>query len=380
MFGRWLKRGRPSAQGEGAAADSGHLIDLRNIVKTYQSAAGSFTALKGVSLTVDAGEFLAVIGKSGSGKSTLINIITGIDRPTSGEVIVGGTPVHRLSEGQMSVWRGRHLGIIFQFFQLLPSLSVVENVMLPMDFCNMYRPSERRARAMMLLEQVEMAENANKLPSAISGGQQQRVAIARALANDPPILIADEPTGNLDSKTAEAVFTLFEGLVRAGKTIVMVTHDNDLARRATRSVIVSDGEIVNQYLARALPRLNLDQLIAVTRQLDRLSYEPGQPIVRQGGHADRFYIITRGRVEVLIDQPGGGELIAEVLGEGQYFGEVGLLGDTARRATVRAAHDNGTVEVVALDRDEFHALLAASEATRRDVTMVAEQRLAAGAA
>ncbi|NTU81939.1 MAG: ABC transporter ATP-binding protein, partial [Chloroflexales bacterium] len=246
MFGRWFKRNGTAGSASSSANGGDHMIDLRTIVKTYQSAAGSFTALKGVSLTVDAGEFVAVIGKSGSGKSTMINMVTGIDRPTTGEVLVAGTPVHKLSEGQMSVWRGRHLGIIFQFFQLLPSLSVVENVMLPMDFCNMYRPSERRERAMMLLEQVEMVENANKLPSAISGGQQQRVAIARALSNDPPILIADEPTGNLDSKTAAAVFNLFDGLVKAGKTIVMVTHDNDLARRATRSVIVSDGEIVNQ--------------------------------------------------------------------------------------------------------------------------------------
>ena len=380
MFGRWFKRNGSSRAAGSDAPGGDHLIDLRNIVKTYQSAAGSFTALKGVSLGVDAGEFVAVIGKSGSGKSTLINMVTGIDRPTSGEVIVGGTPVHTLSEGQMSVWRGRNLGIIFQFFQLLPSLSVVENVMLPMDFCNMYKPSERHARAMLLLEQVEMTDQANKLPSAISGGQQQRVAIARALANDPPILIADEPTGNLDSKTAVAVFKLFDDMVKAGKTIVMVTHDNDLARRATRSVIVSDGEIVNQYLARALPKLSLDQLIAVTRQLDRLTYDPGEPIVRKGGHGDFFYIITKGRVEVIIDQPGGGELIAEVLGEGQYFGELALLNDKERRATVRAAHDNGPVEVVALDRGEFHALLAESEATRIDVTRVAEQRLAASAA
>ncbi|NTU80306.1 MAG: ATP-binding cassette domain-containing protein [Chloroflexales bacterium] len=378
MFGRWFRRKGSSAAGEAAAAGE-HLMDLRNIVKTYQSAAGNFTALKNVSLTVDSGEFVAIIGKSGSGKSTLINMVTGIDRPTTGEVIVGGTPVHTLSEGQMSVWRGRNLGIIFQFFQLLPSLSVVENVMLPMDFCHMYKPSERRERAMILLEQVDMAEQANKLPSAISGGQQQRVAIARAMANDPPILIADEPTGNLDSKTATAVFKLFEDFVGRGKTIVMVTHDNDLARRASRSVIVSDGEIVNQYLAHALPKLSLDQLITVTRQLDRLIFQPGQPIVQKGGSPDYFYIVTKGKVEVIIDQPGGGELIAEHLGEGDYFGELALLSDTSRRATVRAAHDNGAVEVVALDHTEFHALLDDSEATRLDVTRVAEQRLSASA-
>jgi ABC-type lipoprotein export system ATPase subunit len=376
MFRRWFRRnGASSASGQGAGAAC-HLIDLRTIVKTYESAAGSFTALKRVSLTVERGEFVAVIGKSGSGKSTLINMVTGIDRPSSGEVFVDGTPVHTLSEGKMSAWRGRHLGIIFQFFQLLPALSVVENVMLPMDFCHMYASGERRARAMGLLEQVEMADYANKLPSAISGGQQQRVAIARALANDPPILIADEPTGNLDSQTAKAVFTLFDGLIQRGKTVVMVTHDNDLARRASRSVIVSDGEIVNEYLARALPKLNLDQLIAVTRQVDRLSFAPGQPIVRQGAPADYFYIITSGKVEVVLDHPGGGELIAEQLGEGQYFGELGLLGGGTRRATVRAAHDSEAVEVVALDRNEFQALLSESEGTRADIERVAGMRQA----
>jgi putative ABC transport system ATP-binding protein len=220
-----------------------HLIELNNVVKEYATAAGKFIALKGVSLQVDTHEFVAVIGKSGSGKSTLINMITGIDRPTSGEVFVGDTAVHTLSEGKMAVWRGKHVGVIFQFFQLLPTLTLIENVMLPMDFCNTYPAGERRDRALMLLDHVGMAEQAHKLPSAVSGGQQQRVAIARALANDPPIIVADEPTGNLDSKTANQVFDLFNLLVQEGKTILMVTHDQDLARRVTRSVIVADGEI-----------------------------------------------------------------------------------------------------------------------------------------
>ena len=192
---------------------------------------------------VDTHEFVAVIGKSGSGKSTLINMITGIDRPSSGEVFVGDTAVHTLSEGKMAVWRGKHVGVIFQFFQLLPTLTLIENVMLPMDFCNTYPAGERRDRAILLLDQVGMAEQAHKLPSAVSGGQQQRVAIARAMANDPPIIVADEPTGNLDSKTATQVFDLFNLLVQNGKTILMVTHDQDLARRVTRAVIVADGEI-----------------------------------------------------------------------------------------------------------------------------------------
>jgi putative ABC transport system ATP-binding protein len=220
------------------------LINLNNVAKSYATAAGQFLALKRVNLEVQSGEFVAVVGKSGSGKSTLINMITGIDRPTGGEVIVAGTPVHTLSENQIARWRGRNVGVVFQFFQLLPTLTVLENVMLPMDFCNMYTPSERRRRGLHLLEQVDLADQANKLPTAISGGQQQRAAIARAMANDPPIIIADEPTGNLDSRTADSVFELFSQLVNSGKTILMVTHDDDLAHRVTRTVTIADGEIV----------------------------------------------------------------------------------------------------------------------------------------
>ncbi len=216
------------------------------MVKIYDTPAGKFYALRGVNLRVDTHEFVAVIGKSGSGKSTLINMITGIDRPTSGEVFVGDTAVHQLSESQMAVWRGKHVGVIFQFFQLLPTLTLVENVMLPMDFCHTYAPRERYERAMQLLAHVDMAQHAHKLPSAVSGGQQQRVAIARALANDPPVIVADEPTGNLDSKTANQVFDLFTRLVEEGKTILMVTHDQDLARRVTRAVLVADGEIKDE--------------------------------------------------------------------------------------------------------------------------------------
>jgi putative ABC transport system ATP-binding protein len=225
--------------------DVSPLILLSQVVKTYDTGEVPFTALKGVDLTVESGEFVGLIGKSGSGKTTLINMITGIDRPTSGEVLISGTPVHALSENRLAVWRGRTIGVVFQFFQLLPTLTVIENVMLPMDFCNVHLPREREAFAMTLLEQVEMADQAFKLPAALSGGQQQRVAIARALANDPPVLAADEPTGNLDSATAESVFDLFEKLVARGKTIVMVTHDNDIAARVARALHVRDGEIVD---------------------------------------------------------------------------------------------------------------------------------------
>jgi putative ABC transport system ATP-binding protein len=220
------------------------LINLQGVVKEYPTAAGPYLALKGIDMSIAAGEFVAVVGKSGSGKSTLINMITGIDRATRGTVTVAGADLGRLSENRLATWRGRTLGIIFQFFQLLPTLTVAENIMLPMDFCNVGRPYERRKRALQLLEHLELPEQADKLPGALSGGQQQRVAIARALANDPPLLIADEPTGNLDSRTADAIFHLFEQLVREGKTVVMVTHDTDLARRAGRAITVADGMIV----------------------------------------------------------------------------------------------------------------------------------------
>ena len=225
-----------------------HLVDLRQVVKTFESAAGVFTALKGIDMQVGTGKFLSIVGKSGSGKSTLINMITGIDRPTSGEVLVGDTAVHALKEGQIAVWRGRAIGLIFQFFQLLPSLTAIENIMLPMDYCQRYPRHERPERAMHLLEQVDMADYAHQLPSALSGGQQQSVAIARALANDPPLVAADEPTGNLDVKTTESVFQLFESLVDGGKTILMVTHDNGLARRAPRTVRLADGLIVDERM------------------------------------------------------------------------------------------------------------------------------------
>ena len=221
-----------------------HLIRLENVNKTYHTDAGDFTALKSVDLTAEAGEFVAILGKSGSGKSTLINMISGIDVPTSGEVWVDGIAVHTLSQSNLAKWRGRHLGIVFQFFQLLPTLTVIQNVMLPMDFCHTYPVSERRDRAIHLLDQMSMADLADKLPSSISGGEQQRAAIARALANDPPILLADEPTGNLDSHTAEVIFQLFSRLVDEGKTVLMVTHDRELARQVSRILTVADGRIV----------------------------------------------------------------------------------------------------------------------------------------
>jgi putative ABC transport system ATP-binding protein len=220
------------------------LIDMRSLIKVFITPAGEFPALKGINLEVDNGEFVAVVGKSGSGKTTMINMLTGIDRPTSGKVMVDGLDIQTLNESKISQWRGRNLGVVFQFFQLLPTLTLVENVTLPMDLCNTYPLGERRQRALHLLELVDIADHAYKLPSEVSGGQQQRVAIARALANDPPIIAADEPTGNLDSRTAEDIVVLFEDLVDQGKTFLMVTHDEDLASHASRIVELSDGEII----------------------------------------------------------------------------------------------------------------------------------------
>lgn len=219
-------------------------VELLAVRKVYVTGAGEFEALKGVDLQVAHGEFAAVVGKSGSGKSTLINMITGIDRPTEGEAWVAGTPVHTLTENQIAVWRGRTVGVVFQFFQLLPTLTALENVMLPMDFCNVYNPADRPEKALRLLDRVGVRDQADKLPANLSGGQQQRVAIARSLANDPPLLVADEPTGNLDSRTAASVIELFSELAQAGKTILMVTHDEDIARRSSRIVTVSEGRIL----------------------------------------------------------------------------------------------------------------------------------------
>ena len=240
--------GASSAGREPAWPTTEPMIDLRGITKVYETDAGPFVALKDVDLRVYPGEFVAVVGKSGSGKSTLINVFTGIDHPTHGEAIVARTRIRQLDEGQMAEWRGRHLGIVFQFFQLLPALTLVENVMLPMDLCQMYDPGERAERALHLLEQMGIADGAAKFPSAVPGGHQQRAAIARALANDPPLLVADEPTGNLDSKTAESIFGLFESLVAEGKTILMVTHDGELAGRVPRTLTLADGQFVDEVV------------------------------------------------------------------------------------------------------------------------------------
>lgn len=220
------------------------IISIRNVTKTFPNAAGEFTALADLDLEIDEGEFAVVVGQSGSGKSTLLALIAGIDRPTRGEVHVGGTPVHALRERDISSWRGRAVGIVFQFFQLLPTLTAAENVMLPMDFSSRWPAAERGDRAHALLDRLGVADQANKLPATLSGGQQQRVAIARALANGPAVLLADEPTGNLDSRTAESMLDVLASLVHDGQTVVMVTHERDTQRFASRTITLADGRVV----------------------------------------------------------------------------------------------------------------------------------------
>jgi putative ABC transport system ATP-binding protein len=229
----------------GNGMNHGHLIDLREVNKYYKTAIGDYHALKSIDLQIEAGEFVSIIGKSGSGKSTLLNMITGIDHPTSGEVHVNSTAVHELNENRMARWRGKNLGVVFQFFQLLPTISVVENIMLPMDFCRTYPMREREKRALALLEMVELADHAYKLPTALSGGQQQRVAIARALGCGPQILLADEPTGNLDTATSSQVLDLLHQLRnQLGLTLIMVTHDHAIAAHADRRLHIIDGRLV----------------------------------------------------------------------------------------------------------------------------------------
>ena len=219
------------------------MISLNQVTKTYETPAGKFAALRAIDLHIEAGQFVGVVGKSGSGKSTLLNMVAGIDRPSSGSVDVAGTSIHALSENKLASWRGRNVGFVFQFFQLLPTLTAAENVMLPMDFCKSVPLRERRNRAHALLERVGVGPQADKLPATLSGGEQQRVAIARALANDPPLVLADEPTGNLDSFTATAILDLFRGMANQGTTVVIATHEADIARVIDRRIVISDGAL-----------------------------------------------------------------------------------------------------------------------------------------
>lgn len=366
---------RLSVLRQSSVLESVPMLDIRRVVKTFKNAAGEFTVLKGVDLQIAPREFVSIVGKSGSGKSTLLNMMTGIDRPTSGQVIVNGQDLYTaLDESERSRWRGRNLGIVFQFFQLLPMLSLLENVMLPMDYAGVHDFDERPRRAMRLLEMVGLAEQAGKLPLAVSTGQQQLAAIARALATDPPLLVADEPTGNLDSRTADAVIQIFERLVEDGKTVIMVTHNPSLTARTTRNIIISDGEIINEVVAQALPLLNHRQMLAVTRKVERQSYHPNQPILQRDEHVDTFFMIERGNVEIILQGKNRQDVTVARLGPGEYFGEVELLRGGKSVAAVRAAPDT-PVDVLALPRDEFCQLIKESPLTEEALGRIVQVRL-----
>jgi ABC-type lipoprotein export system ATPase subunit len=350
------------------------LIQMRDVVKTFKNAAGEFTVLKGINLAIKRGEFVAIVGKSGSGKSTLLNMITGIDHPTGGQVVIGGTDIYKMTESQRSLWRGKNLGIVFQFFQLLPMLTLLENVMLPMDYVGLYDFDERPRRAKALLEMVGLEKQAHTLPLAVSTGQQQAAAIARALATDPPLLAADEPTGNLDSRAADAIIDLFQELVENGKTIVMVTHDPSITARTSRTVTISDGILVNEIVAQALPLLNHSQMLAITRKLERRVYQPGENIIRRDEHVEYFFMIEQGEVDVILQGKRRDDELLARLGPGDYFGEIELVRGGKSIANVRAAAE-GPVELLALSRADFNQMLDESPLTQEAISNVVQERL-----
>jgi len=347
-------------------------ILMRNVDKVYQSPAGKFVALRSVSMQLSYGQFIAIVGKSGSGKSTLINMITGIDHPTGGEVVVGNERIYDMSESQRALWRGRNMGVVFQFFQLLPTLTLLENTMLPMDYCNTYPFGERMDRAMALLKRVGLEAQAHKLPGSVSSGQQQCAAIARALANDPSIILADEPTGNLDSRSAGVVLDLFEELADDGKTILIVTHDPAITRRTDQTIILSDGEIIDSTIARALPQLSHPQMLSATHAASKRSFDPGQLILRQGEPVEHFCMVVDGAVEIIVQNPACGEMSLATLGVGQFFGEVELTRGGDSIAGVRAAASGATLAM--LPRATFFELIDGSPLTRSRLRDVARER------
>jgi putative ABC transport system ATP-binding protein len=302
------------------------LIKLAGITKTYHNAAGNFVALQDVDVTFYKGEFVGVIGKSGSGKSTLVNMITGIDRPTAGKVFVDGLDIHAMKESKQARWRGKNLGVVFQFFQLLPMLTLVENVLLPMDFCDMYAHDARFDRAMSLLEMVGLADDADKLPGTVSGGQQQSAAIARALANDPPIVIADEPTGNLDVKTASAVYDIFERLAGEGRTIIMITHDPEIEHRLSRKILLSDGALVDPILAYTFPWLPSEELSQLNPQVKRMSYSDSESLDVSRALANHLILLEDGEIQLSFgNYTGEGGHVT--LRPGMFFAGCGVLRD-----------------------------------------------------
>jgi len=366
------RRKADSAQVADFAPES--MIELRGLVKRFSNAAGEFTVLKGVDLTINRGEFVSIVGKSGSGKSTLLNMITGIDHPTEGQVVVNATDIYTgVTESQRSKWRGKNLGIVFQFFQLLPMLTLLENVMLPMDYVDLYDFDQRPARAMELLTLVGLEKFANKLPVLVSTGQQQLAAIARAMACDPPLLVADEPTGNLDTRSADKIIQLFEGFVAQGKTIVMVTHDPSLTSRTNRNIIISDGELINETVSRSLPQLRHRHMLEFTRIVEERFYQPNETIISRDQHVDQFFMIRKGQVEVVLLDEKNKEYIVSRLNPGEFFGEIELLRGDTSIANVRAG--SNPVEVLTLPRADFLRVLQESPITAEALGKVVQQRL-----
>lgn len=371
------KPAQPKSQGQAISAAPPRAepaIVLRNVEKVYENSAGKFVALKSINLQLDYGQFISIVGKSGCGKSTLLNMITGIDHPTAGEVIVRGEPIYKMSESKRALWRGQNIGVVFQFFQLLPTLSLLENIILPMDYCNLYPFYERPERAMALLKMVGLEAQAHKPPTAVSSGQQQSAAIARALATDPPIILADEPTGNLDSRAADNILTLFENLAGQGKTILIVTHDPSITQRTDQTVILSDGEIIDPTIARALPFLSHPQMLAATKQARKQRVLPGQTILQEGEPVEHLFMVVSGEVEIVVENELATEVQLARFGSGQFFGEVSLMMGGHSTAHVRGAK-NGA-ELALLPRELFYELINHSPLAYQTIHQVAVNRLA----
>jgi ABC-type lipoprotein export system ATPase subunit len=370
-------RAKPKA-GPVQVADfaSESMIELRGVVKSFSNAAGEFTILKGVDLTINRGEFVSIVGKSGSGKSTLLNMITGIDHPTAGQVVVNATDIYTgVTESQRSKWRGKNLGIVFQFFQLLPMLTLLENVMLPMDYVDLYDFDERPARALELLKLVGLEKFANKLPVLVSTGQQQLAAIARAMACEPPLLVADEPTGNLDTRSADAIIQLFELFVSQGKTIVMVTHDPSLTSRTHRNIIISDGELINETISRSLPQLRHRHMLEFTKIAESHVYQPNETIISRDQSIDHFFMILEGEVEVVLQEKEKQETILSRLHSGEFFGEIELLRGGKSIANVRAG--NKPVHVLNIPRADFLRVMQESPVTAEALGKIVQKKLEA---
>lgn len=367
-----------SAQGKpevvrNTSSESGAMIQLHGVVKSFSNAAGEFTVLKGVDLKIKQGEFVSIVGKSGSGKSTLLNMVTGIDHPSDGQVVVNGMDIYtNFTESQRSKWRGRNLGIVFQFFQLLPMLTLLENVMLPMDYADVYDFDKRPERAMELLKLVGLEKFANKLPVLVSTGQQQLAAIARAMACDPPLLVADEPTGNLDTRSADTIIQLFESFVSQGKTIVMVTHDPSLTSRTDRNIIISDGELIDETIARALPQLRHRHMLEFTKLVEERVYQPHETIIPRDQHVDYFFMIRKGEVEVVLLEKKKDHIVSH-LSENEFFGEMELLRGGKSIANVRAGSQ--PVEVLALPRADFVRVMNESPVTAEALGKIVQKRL-----